>query len=52
MNADSRLNTVINFVENSAKSLDVLEFEVLRSSRLAGRFQVKGRQDFEDVLDI
>ena len=52
MNADSRLNTVINFVENSAKSLDVLEFEVLRSSRLAGRFSGEGKTRFyEDVLN-
>ena len=52
MNADSRLNTVINFVENSAKSLDALEFEVLRSSRLAGRLAGEGKTRFyEDVLN-
>ena len=52
MNSESRLNTVINFVENSAKSLDALEFEVLRSSRLAGRLAGEGKTRFyEDVLN-
>ena len=52
MNAESRLSTVVNFVENSAKSLDALEFEVLRSSRLAGSFAGEGKTRFyEDVLN-
>ena len=52
MNSDTRLSTVRNFVENSAKSLDALEFEVLRSSRLAGRFAGEGKTRFyEDVLN-
>ena len=52
MNADSRLNTVINFVENSPKNLNALEFEVLRSSRLTGRFAGEGKIRFyEDVLN-
>ena len=52
MNADSRLITVTNFVENSPKNLDVLEAEVLRSSRLAGRFAGEGKTRFyEDVLN-
>ena len=52
MNADTRLSTVRNFVENSPKNLDALEFEVLRSSRLAGRFPDEGKTRFyEDVLN-
>ena len=52
MTAKTRLSTVANFVENSAKSLDTLEFEVLRSSRLAGRFAGEGKTRFyEDVLN-
>ena len=52
MTEKSRLSTVVNFVENSAKSLDTLEFEVLRSSRLAGRFSGEGKTRFyEDVLN-
>ena len=52
MTEKSRLNTVINFVENSSKSLDTLEFEVLRSSRLSGRFAGEGKTRFyEDVLN-
>jgi uncharacterized protein YerC len=52
MTADKRLITVTNFVENSPKNLDALEFEVLRSSRLAGRFPDEGKTRFyEDVLN-
>ena len=52
MTEKSRLSTVANFVENSAKSLDTLEFEVLRSQRLAGRFAGEGKTRFyEDVLN-
>ena len=52
MNADNRLSTVANFVENSGKSLDTLEFEVLRSSKLAGRLAGEGKTRFyEDVLN-
>ena len=52
MNEKSRLSTVVNFVENSAKSLDTLEFEVLRSQKLAGRFAGEGKTRFyEDVLN-
>ena len=52
MTEKSRLSTVVNFVENSAKSLDALEFEVLRSQKLAGRFAGEGKTRFyEDVLN-
>ena len=52
MNSETRLNTVRNFVENSPKNLDALEFEVLRSSKLAGRFAGEGKTRFyEDVLN-
>jgi len=52
MNSETRLNTVTNFVENSPKNLDALEFEVLRSSRLSGRFAGEGKTRFyEDVLN-
>ena len=52
MTADKRLITVTNFVESSPKNLDTLEFEVLRSSRLSGRFAGEGKTRFyEDVLN-
>ena len=52
MTAESRSRTVENFVENSSKNLDALEFEVLRSSKLAGRFSSESQTRFyEDVLN-
>ena len=52
MTAKSRKNAVVNFVENSSKNLDTLEFEVLRSSKLAGRFSSESKTRFyEDVLN-
>ena len=52
MTADKRLITVTNFVESSPKNLDTLEFEVLRSSKLSGRFAGEGKTRFyEDVLN-
>tara|TARA_B100001287_G_C22667102_1_gene523356 strand:+ start:76 stop:1479 length:1404 start_codon:yes stop_codon:yes gene_type:complete len=52
MTAKSRQNAVVNFVENSSKNLDALEFEVLRSSKLAGRFSSESQTRFyEDVLN-
>ena len=52
MTTDSRKSAVVNFVENSSKNLDALEFEVLRSSKLAGRFSSESKTRFyEDVLN-
>ena len=53
MTTDQRTSTVVNFVENSPKSLETLEFEILRSSKLAGNVsagEAKVRF-YEDVLN-
>ena len=53
MTTNQRTSTVVNFVENSPKSLETLEYEILRSTKLAGRVSAGEAKTrfYEDVLN-